>query len=157
MDPVFDVIPGLEGGELEGGAVPKQFRSRQKLLKRAKRACVKRAGSNARILSNIRRAKKSASARRSRCSAKGLPFRAGAAEPVIVDLTAGEFEPVVDLSAGSIEAGGVALQKMPIKKLRSRAKKMCVKANGKKGIIARSIRRASRSKKAMSRRCASRK
>ena len=59
------------------------------------------------------------------------------------------------LQGGSIdmEGGGKKLSKMSVKKLRSRAKKICVKASGSKSKIASRIRKAKKSKKAMMRRC----
>jgi hypothetical protein len=49
--------------------------------------------------------------------------------------------------------GGAKLSKMSVKKLRSRAKKLCVKRSGSKSQIAARIRSAKKSKKALKKRC----
>lgn len=61
--------------------------------------------------------------------------------------------PVIEIAGGAIEAGGVKLADMPIKKLRARAKKNCVKASGTKSKIAANIKRAKKSKSAKASRC----
>jgi len=72
------------------------------------------------------------------------------------DNLSNNFAELLQGGATDMEGGAKRLSKMSVKKLRSKAKKLCVKASGSKSKIASRIRKAKRSKKAMMRRCSRR-